>query len=152
MPDEQPQNTSKTGFRGGPAGEACQWKPGQSGNPGGRPRNKPITTVYQDGMNEKLPAELRKVRVGRATVILPEGATYLDWISLGQCIEAGRGKPAAAREIADRLEGGVAKPVEVSGPEGGPLDIQLMTDEQLDARIRELMAEWQKGTANEPET
>jgi hypothetical protein len=39
----------------------------------------------------------------------------------------------------------------VSGSEGGPLDVQLLTDEQLDARIGKLLAEWQKETANEPE-
>jgi hypothetical protein len=39
---------------------------------GGRPKTKPITAAYQDRMNDKLPAALRKVRVERATVTLPE--------------------------------------------------------------------------------
>ena len=128
------------------------WKPGESGNPSGRPRNKPITAAYQDRLNEKLPDALRKVNVGSVTVELPEGATYLDWIAFGQCIEAGRGNAAAAREIADRIEGKVPKPVEVSGPEGGSLDVQFMTDAQLDARISELLAILEKETANGPET
>jgi hypothetical protein len=34
--------------------------------------------------------------------------------------------------------------MEVSGPEGDPLDLWKMTDEQLDARLAELMAEWKK--------
>jgi len=88
---------------------------------------KPI----KNRMSEKLPAALRKVKIGRTTVILPESTTYGDWVALGVCIEAGLGNPAAAREIADRLEGKVVKPIEVSGPEGGPLDVQLPTDEHL---------------------
>jgi hypothetical protein len=55
------------------------------------------------------------------------------------------------KEITDRIEGKMSKPIEVNGPEGGPVDIQLLTDEQLDARIGKLLAEWQKETANEPE-
>jgi hypothetical protein len=94
---------------------AVPFGPHNNANPGGRPRRKPLTEAYQDRMNEKLPAALRKVRVGRVTVTLPEGATYLDWISLGQCIEAGRGNPATAREIGDRLEGKVAQQIELTG-------------------------------------
>ena len=51
-----------------------------------------------------------------------------------------KGKTEPAREIADRLEGRARQAVEVSGPEGRAIDIQFMTDEQLDVRIRELLA------------
>ena len=72
---------------------AHSFPPGNNANPGGRPKRKPITEAYQIRLDGKLPAALRKVRVGRATVTLPEGATFLDWVSRGQCIEAGLGKP-----------------------------------------------------------
>jgi hypothetical protein len=85
-----------------------------SGNLTGRPVRKPITEAYQIRLDERLPAALRKVRVGRVTVTLPEGTTFLDLISFGQCLEAGRGNSAAAREIADRLEGKVAQAVEIT--------------------------------------
>ena len=29
-------------------GEATQFKPGQSGNPGGRPKKRPITEIYEE--------------------------------------------------------------------------------------------------------
>jgi hypothetical protein len=132
-------------------GKATQFKPGFSGNAGGRPKNKPITAAYLDLLHEKLPPALRKLRMGKARVDLPEEATYLNLIVLAQCIEAATGNPAAMKEITDRIEGKMSKPIEVTGSEGGPLDIQLLTDEQLDARIRELLAGWQNETANEPE-
>jgi hypothetical protein len=72
--------------------------------------------------------------------------TYGDALALNQFRAAIKGKTEAAREIADRLEGKARQAVEVSGPEGGPLDLQFMTDEQLDARIRELMAILEKPT------
>jgi len=44
-----PQNRHVTGFRGPDpmVGEATQFKPGQSGNPGGRPKRKPITEALE---------------------------------------------------------------------------------------------------------
>jgi hypothetical protein len=52
----------------------------------------------------------------------------------------GNGKTDAAREIADRLEGKARQAVEVSGPDGNPIDVTFMSNEKLDARISELMA------------
>ena len=40
----------------------------------------------------------------------------------------------------DRLEGRSRQAVEVSGPEGKPIDVTFMSDEQLDTRINELLA------------
>lgn len=37
-----PENRRKTGV---PGGEATRWKPGQSGNPGGRPKRRLIDEV-----------------------------------------------------------------------------------------------------------
>ena len=66
--------------------------------------------------------------------------TYGDALALSQFRAGIKGKTEPAREIADRLEGRARQPVEVSGPQGGPLDVQFMTDEQLDARISDLLA------------
>ena len=78
---------------------------------------------------------------GRVKVDLNEDATYLHLIVVAQALEAARGNPAAMKEITDRIEGKISKPIEVSLPEGGPLDIQLLTHDQLDARIGKLLAE-----------
>jgi hypothetical protein len=52
------------------------WKPGQSGNPSGRPRMQPISDRYAHIAEEKLPESIRKkLRLG-------PGATYGDAIAL----------------------------------------------------------------------
>jgi len=125
--------------------EAKKWKPGQSGNPSGRPKRLPITDRY--GVIAELPAPdylLAALRLSEAEK--REIKTYGDALALSQFRAGIKGKTEPAREIADRLEGRARQPVEVSGPEGGPLDVQFMTDEQLDARIRELLALVEKET------
>lgn len=77
---------------------------------------------------------------------LRRGSTWADLAALGMAKAAVKGRVDAAHEIADRVEGKARQTLEVSGPEGGPLDLQFMTDEQLDARIRELLATWEKPT------
>ena len=43
-----PENRRKTGSQTPVAGsEATRWKPGQSGNPGGRPKKKPLTEALE---------------------------------------------------------------------------------------------------------
>ena len=91
------------------------WPKGVSGNPGGRPKSKPVTEAYQARVSEELPDPLRKVRVGRAWIELPKGSTFLDLISFGQCLEAAKGNTAAAKEIADRVEGKARQSLDVQG-------------------------------------
>jgi len=66
--------------------------------------------------------------------------TYGDALVLSQFRAGNKGKTEPAREIADRLEGRARQAVEVSGPEGKPIDVTFMSEEQLDARINELLA------------
>ena len=119
--------------------EAKKWKPGQSGNPSGRPKRLPITDRY--GVIAELPAPdylLAALRLSEAEK--REIKTYGDALALSQFRAGIKGKTEPAREIADRLEGRARQPVEVSGPEGGPIDVTFMSDDQLDARIDELLA------------
>lgn len=76
----------------------------------------------------------------------PAIKTYGDALALSQFRAGIKGKTEAAREIADRLEGRARQAVEVSGPDGGSLDVLFMTNEQLDVRINELLAVLKKDT------
>ena len=77
-----------------PALEANLWKPGQSGNPSGRPKKKPITELYEEMLAdpefvEQLRASIRKsVRGGNMAMVLQ------------------------VREMTDRVEGKVTQPIE----------------------------------------
>lgn len=53
------------------------------------------------------------------------------------------GEQWAIQEIACRMDGKPAQAIEVSGPDGDPLQIQDATSIELDNRIRELMGQLQ---------
>jgi hypothetical protein len=96
------ENSAETTKKpGGVTGKG--FMPGVSGNPGGRPKKKPITELYQEMLNDGATIEairkaiLKSIRGGKTGFVL------------------------LVREIADRVEGKVALPV--SGPDGGPIEI-----------------------------
>lgn len=123
-----PENKGKTGKvgRGNPPSE-YRWKPGESGNPGGRPKKTPLADACRDLLEEAVPRD----RSGRS---------YAEAIAEKLAKKALRGNIAAVREIADRAEGKARQAMEVSGPEGGPLDFRNMTDEELHRRLEQLRA------------
>jgi hypothetical protein len=108
-------SSANSGKRRGRAEELApfRWKPGQSGNPGGRPKRKPLTDKLLEVLED--PKELEAlVRV---------------WLKSAQ-----KGSVMHLREILDRVEGRVALPVDVSGHV-----THEMTDEEK-ARAREVLA------------
>jgi hypothetical protein len=52
---------------------------------------------------------------------------------------AKKGEVKAIQLVAERVEGKPKRQVELSGPDGGQLAIENMTDEELDQRISELL-------------
>lgn len=93
------------------------FKPGQSGNPGGAPRGKRISTWMAE-FGEMSEAQIEKLDRAK----LPQNAL----IALAR-IKAAKAE-AGTRDadcIMDRTEGKVAQPMELGGPEGGPLRFTL---------------------------
>ncbi len=80
-------------------GAPYRFKPGQSGNPGGRRKKRPISGRYAELAELELPEE-KRIKYG-----LPEGATYGDALALVRFDAALEGKPDAAREIREAIEG-----------------------------------------------
>jgi hypothetical protein len=85
------------------------WQPGQTGNPGGRPKKKPITDRYLRIVETELPDEIRLV------IGLPRGATFGDAIALAQAWQAIKGETNAAREMREAIEGRSVTPAEFEG-------------------------------------
>ena len=96
-----------------PAMEANKWKPGQSGNPSGRPRRLPISDRYAAMAELPLPDYvLAALKLSEAE--RPAIKTYGDALALSQFRAGIKGKTEAAREITDRVEGRARQQVELS--------------------------------------
>jgi len=87
-----PEYRRKTAEANLARGEAFRWKPGQSGNPGGRPRTAKLSEACR--------AKLASVVPGDAP-----GRTFAEAIADELARRALKGDIRAAQELADRAEG-----------------------------------------------
>jgi hypothetical protein len=101
-------------------GRPGAWKPGQSGNPNGRPRKGKC-------LSDALQKRLKKKR--------EDGRTSNQAIVDRLVTAAEEGDLRAIEGIFNRLEGTPTQSIEHTGPSGGPLLIGRMSDEE----IRELI-------------
>ncbi len=104
------------------------WRPGQSGNPAGRPKK----LALDHALTALLESEGK------------DGKSRAEELAEALLKHAKKGNARIAQLIAERTQGRPRQTIEVSGPEGRALEIQNMTDEQLDQRIKELLAKWGK--------
>jgi hypothetical protein len=111
-----PENRRKAGTAV-PNSEATRWKPGQSGNPGGRPKTALLSHACRELLAAPLPND-------------PQGRTYAEAIAetLGQ--KAIAGDIRAAQEIADRAEGKPRQSLEIENVALREA-FERMTDEEL---------------------
>lgn len=86
------------------------WRAGESGNPGGRPKRRPISARYAAFAEIPLP-EKRCRELG-----LPPGSTFADGVTKTLYEMAMDGRPGAAREIREGIEGRTAERPETSAP------------------------------------
>jgi len=93
--------------------EPYKFKPGQSGNPNGRPKKKPITELYEELMSDpEIREQIKQAIRNRLTSGRMVGAMEM-------------------KEAADRLEGKVTQPLE------GTFDVNLsLADRMQKARER----------------
>lgn len=90
------------------------FKPGQSGNPKGRPQRKPLTDAYiailsLDVPGNMIPKDFKFMGI----------KTFADLIAVRMVLEGSKGKVNAVAEMADRVEGKALQSVALSG--GDPL-------------------------------
>ena len=74
--------------------EPYKWKPGQTGNAGGRPKKKPLTELYEELLSD--PETIDKLRSSIVKTILKGNMAMVLHL----------------REMADRVEGKVTQPIE----------------------------------------
>ena len=90
----------------------AQWKPGQSGNPNGRPKGNIVDELLK-ALHEELDTEKGKVKIGRAV------AQKLLQAAL-------KGDLRATNQILDFTESKPKQSVEHSGPDGQPIAVSVV--------------------------
>jgi hypothetical protein len=92
-----PENTPNNKQKLHPEMEARKWQPGESGNPGGRPKKKPLTELYEKILND--PEQMKSLE-----------SAVIKSLKRGQMAMV-----LQLREMAERVEGKITQPVEVNG-------------------------------------
>ena len=105
------QNTVKTKRAAPPHA----WKPGQSGNPGGRPKSKPITEMLRVIFDN--PETVEKIRENVKRTLTDKGMAGVILLS----------------HITDRLEGKMPDEVTIN-------DTRSLSDEELEQKLEALRA------------
>jgi hypothetical protein len=105
------------------AAERYKWPKGHSGNPSGRPKKKPLTDALEALMSEPYPVDTLPVQL-RQRLGLKDSRKYTFAEITARClilgVQTGKGGIATCfKEMAERLEGKVTLPVEVTSPRDG---------------------------------
>lgn len=116
--DADNQGGNSEAYKVGPGNPPREhrWKPGQSGNPKGRPKTITLSEAYRRELAKVDPED-------------PEGRTYAEVLAGKMREKAFGGDVAALRELADRTEG---KPRQT-------LSLSLERREQLEAAVEGIM-------------
>ncbi len=102
------------------------WKKGESGNPSGRPKRRPITEAYMLLSKRKLPKKIREA------LGLSSAATWADGVAYGQMLNAAKGKHGNAQEIREAIEGKATQRIELSGAaDAAPIRIESVDIRRL---------------------
>lgn len=115
------------------------WKPGQSGNPSGRPKRQPISDAYRKFADR--PNGTAKKRRRPKNLTLAEAAAFEQY---RRAID--KGDTRAITEIREAIEGKATQRIELSGIADGPpivvqakVDLSIFTTEEL-VQYRDLIA------------
>jgi len=121
---EQRENSARIKRRGNPEKiRPHQFKPGQSGNPGGRPKTTPLTDALCELLNKPYPGDAQH-------------RTLAQVIAAAQVTRAAKGSIAHFNAVADRVEGKPRQMMELAGPDGAAIPVFV---ENLDERLRALI-------------
>ncbi len=107
MAEPDKQEKSSNGKRTLPdAAKPHQWKPGQSGNPKGRPpKSLTLTPKLLERLDDPCPSD-------------PKGRTWGEVVIEATLVHAAKGNAGALRELWNRIDGVPAQSIELDGKLG----------------------------------
>jgi hypothetical protein len=108
------------------------WKPGESGNPLGINRKRPITDRYFERSESPLPEKLRRaINVGCGEEVLGPDATWAQATALRRFMDAlTEGGQPSSKEIREAIEGKAPQRFEITSPERKEVTIRVVYAEQ----------------------
>jgi len=102
-----------------------QFKPGQSGNPGGRPRLKAVTDPLKETLGSPIPermmAALKQPVRELLIELFGENPTFGEMIAVKLIQSSSKGDMFATNTLLDRAEGRVTQKTELAGADGESL-------------------------------
>lgn len=119
------------------------WKPGQSGNPGGRPRGvKSLTHELMHALDKPVKVNQPLAKLAENMGLDIERVTVRELLIYSTLVHAMKGQASVLQHVWDRIDGKVAE--RIAGHDGGPLQDNLtrvMTDPRAMAAARALAKE-----------
>lgn len=116
------------------------WKPGQSGNPSGRPReDKPYTEAHKIVARMKL-KDLLEIVGGKPKTKRDWNDTVAMASAKAAALKASAGDIRALTAVSDRTDDKPLQGIRLEGPDGGAVEFDVTTQglEEINARIAEL--------------
>jgi hypothetical protein len=107
------------------------FQPGVSGNPGGRPKVKPISDGLRALLDEQYSGSEKRFK----------GLPNARVLALRMFELAFAGDLSAAKEIADRVEGKTVQIQQLQGPGGGAIPFTDVPPAENEKRIAELLSQ-----------
>lgn len=111
---------------------APRWKPGQSGNPGGRKRV--VSNTYEWALEEAVPVPLRET-LEKAGFKLPKDAKMKHAIALGQ-VRLAVTEATSAQEVRRAIEGRETARIELTGADGEAIQLEDVHDRLVDKLLK----------------
>ena len=113
------------------------WKPGESGNPSGRPKKRPVTDRYYERGEGPLPDKIRlQFNQQFEEEILKPGATWAEANALRRWMDTVmQGGHPSAREIREAIEGKAPMRMEIVGTERKEITLKVIFEKRTTIQL-----------------
>jgi hypothetical protein len=105
--------------------EMYKFKPGESGNPGGRPKKLAITDYVKEQLDKQIPEAMRAKLPALFVAIYGENATFGEMLAFKLVQMSAKGDMPAMKELLERVEGKVPQKTQLSGVDGAPIETAI---------------------------